>query len=206
MTSFGLFLAIALAAASAHTLSLTPTSLVGGQSTVAKLLLAQDVSTRPLLFTVTVSDTSAASAPATVSVPSGSTTVSFPVSTRPVATPRTVTVTAAGASATLNVLPASLTTFDVSAASVVRGQSIKGTVTLNGPAPSGGVVVALGVASSSLLPGGATGITVPPSVTIPAGKTSGLFVIAAERTAAAGTVTITATFRQVSLRQSVRVL
>ena len=50
---------------------------------------------------------------------------------------------------------------------VVAGSSSTGTVTLNGPAPSGGALVSIGSTNSF--------VTVPSTITIAAGQTTGTF-------------------------------
>jgi len=57
---------------------------------------------------------------------------------------------------------------------VVGGTDTTGTVTISVPAPSAGISVALSKQSSDT---GAPFVTLPPSVTVPAGKTSVTFTI-----------------------------
>ena len=185
-----------------HTLSIAPTSVVGGSNATATLRLAQDAASGPSVYAVTLSDTSIASAPATVSVPALSTITSFTISTRPVASTKTLTVTVAETSATLQIIPASLVKFTVTANNVRRGQAIKGVVSLNGQAPNAGSVVTLSVTSAHGTP---AGVTVPPSVTIAAGQTTESFPITIGSAATPGTVTVTANFGRVSLKQDITV-
>ena len=64
-----------------------------------------------------------------------------------------------------------LTTLTLSASRVSGSQSVTGTVTLNGPAPTGGLAIALTSSDTSRA-------TVPSSVTVPAGATSATFSVA----------------------------
>src|SRR5260370_35933989 len=71
--------------------------------------------------------------------------------------------------------------------SITGGNSSTGTVTLSGPAPAGGVQVAL---SSS----NAAAASVPSSVTVAAGATSAIFTVSTTAVASQTAVTISATY------------
>jgi hypothetical protein len=198
MKHSGLIIATLAAGIGIHTLSLSSATVMGGQSVEATLKLSEDVSSGPSGgYAIALSDTSVASAPPGVTVPAGATSASFTISTRATAVNKSVTVTVAGASATLTVVAASLTKFGVSATRVARGDSIKGGVSLNGPAPERGAVITLSANSAAL--------TIPQSVTIPAGQSTASFVITADRRAAVGPVVITATLQRTSLNEIVSV-
>lgn len=64
----------------------------------------------------------------------------------------------------------SLASLNLSPSSVTGGSSITGTVTLTGPAPSGGVVVTLGSSNPNVA-------AVPTNVTVPAGSSSTTFAV-----------------------------
>jgi hypothetical protein len=81
--------------------------------------------------------------------------------------------------------PVSLGSLAVNPASVVGGQSSTGSVTLSGPAPSGGVTVTLSSAQPAVA-------GVPPSVTVGAGATSVSFSINTTAVTASTPVVITA--------------
>lgn len=84
-----------------------------------------------------------------------------------------------------------LTSLTLAPATVVGGKRVRGTVTLSAPAPAGGAVVALS--------GDSTSITVPASVTVPAGTTSATFAITTKRVRATTLATVTATYAGSSL-------
>src|SRR5205823_1385212 len=136
----------------------------------------------------------AASVPASVTVPAGSTSASFTITTFPSAG-TTVQLAATLGSTTLfaalgvNPPPPTVTisAITVNPASVVGGSSSTGTATLNRAAPSGGAAVSL----SSSNTGAAT---VPASVTVPAGATSANFTIATKAVSASTPVTISGAF------------
>jgi len=84
-------------------------------------------------------------------------------------------------------MPASLSSLTLSPSTLTGGNSSTGTVTFSGPAPAGGFVVSLSSSSSYA--------TVPTSITVAAGATSGSFAISTQIYTALYTATITATAR-----------
>jgi uncharacterized protein (TIGR03437 family) len=130
-----------------------------------------------------------------VTIPAGQTTATVTVETFTVTSARTVILTAsdtlAGLSqtATLTVNPVTagqLESVTISQAQVPGGSSITGTITLTGPAPLTGVMVAL--RSSNAL-----AAAVPFSVTVPQGQTTAPFTVTTNKVVTTQTVTITAT-------------
>ncbi len=185
------------ASLSLSSLSLNPTSVTGGNSSTGTVTLSGPAPTGGAQVTLSSSNTTAASVPSSVTVAAGATSATFTVSTSAVAASTSVTISAAygGAtrSASLTVTPAAppapaLSSLTLNPASVVGGmQSSTGTVTLSGPAPTGGAQVAL----SSSNPGAAS---VPSSVIVPAGATSTTFTVSTSAVIASSTVTISATY------------
>jgi hypothetical protein len=86
---------------------------------------------------------------------------------------------------------ASLSAISVSPTSVVGGTTAQGTITLTDGAPSGGAVVTLSSANTSV-------VSVPASVTVVAGASSATFGVNTSAVAANTGVTITATYGGVS--------
>ena len=86
---------------------------------------------------------------------------------------------------------ASLSAVSVSPTSVSGGTAAQGTITLTGGAPSGGAVVTLSSANTSV-------VSVPASVTVSAGASSATFGVNTSAVTANTAVTITATFGGVS--------
>jgi hypothetical protein len=113
--------------------------------------------------------------PFSVIVPAGATSANFTVSAGEVAATTTVTIGATLTGVTVTA-PVTITnssgpdpsTVRLNPSTVVGGQTTTGTVTLTTAAGTGGVVVSL----FSYAP-----VTVPPSVTVPAGQTSASFTI-----------------------------
>jgi len=83
--------------------------------------------------------------------------------------------------------PASLSAVSVSPSSVVGGTTAQGTITLTGGAPSGGAVVTLSSANTSL-------VSVPANITVAAGASSATFGVNTSAVTANTSVAITATY------------
>ncbi|MFN7017960.1 MAG: S8 family serine peptidase [Fimbriimonadales bacterium] len=183
---------------SLHTLSLNPTSVVGGTSSTGTVTLTAAAPSGGFVVNLSSSHPSVASVPSSVTVPAGATSANFTVSTSTVSSSTNVTITASAGgvarTATLTVNPASTTvtlqSLTISPTSVWGGSTATGTVRLSGPAPAGGAVVQLRSSSARA--------SVPSSVTIPAGATSANFTIRTTSAFSITTVTITATYNGVS--------
>jgi len=170
-------------------LSLNPTSLTSGTSSIGTVTLNTSAPSGGTLVNL-VSNSTSAVVPGTVTVATGATTATFTITTSGVATATTATITATvesvSASATLTIIPAVLTSVTMNPTSVAGGVSSTGTVTLNGPAPAGGDVVTLTSNTSSAV--------VPSSVTVASGATTATFTITTSSVATSTGATITASF------------
>lgn len=153
--------------------TVTPDALVGGGNVTGAVTLSGAAPSGGAIVTLTrgFSDGSSGTVPMTVpdsvTVPAGQISASFPVGTSSVTATTSVTVSGAfngsTALAHLTLYPLlSAVQFD---GTVPGGQPANATVFLNGAAPSGGLVVSLSSLNTSL-------VTVPASVTVPAGQTS----------------------------------
>jgi uncharacterized repeat protein (TIGR03803 family) len=91
-----------------------------------------------------------------------------------------------------------LTGLTLAPSRVVGGQSSTGTVTLGGPAPSGGAIVALSSSSSSVA-------SVLATVTVPGGATSALFVVSTKPVKRTRTTAITASYNGSSVSATLTV-
>jgi hypothetical protein len=176
-------------------IALNPASVVGGGTSQGTASLTSAAPSGGAVVSLSSSNTSAATVPASVTVPAGAFSATFTVSTAAVTASTSVTINGAfgGAAraATLTVTPpalppppASLSTVAVNPASVTGGTSSQGTVTLTSPAPAGGFAVALSSGSAAA--------TVPASVSVAQGATSATFAIATTVVTASSPVTITA--------------
>lgn len=157
------------------TVTIAPTSVIGGNSTTGTVTLTGIAPTGDTVVSLTSSAPNVASVPATVTVPAGSKTATFPISTVPVSggVAYTVKATVGNASATSGnagvnaTLPASVT-FDSNV--LVSGNTGTGTVTLSTVAPTGGTVVKLASTNTSTA-------TVPATITVPEGQKTATFPI-----------------------------
>jgi len=154
-------------------LTLSPSTVTGGNKTQATVTLTQPAPAGGDLVTLQ-SSSSSATVPASITIPQGSTTGQFDVSTTQVAAVSTATITATSGSssqtATLTMNPPSLVSgLTVSPTSVIGGKSATGTVTLVAPAPASGAIVTLSSNSASAI--------VPQTVTVGAGNSTATFVV-----------------------------
>ena len=185
-------------------LSLNPSTVTGGTASVGTVTLSGPAPSGGVV--VSLSDnSSSASVPASVTVPGGSNSATFTITTYLVYSPRSVTISAVYGgvtrTATLTVTAASasvqLSSLSLSPATVKGGTASQGTVTLNSPAPSGGVVVSLSDNSSSA--------SVPASVTVPGGSSSAKFTITTYRVYSSRSVTISAVYGGVTKSATLKV-
>ena len=174
-------------------LTVTPTSVTGGTSSKGTVTLSGPAPGSGT--TVLLSDnSSAASVPASVVVPSGSSSATFTISTSSVTSTGSATISAVYGgvtkTATLTVTPAAVTVavsmLSLNPASVKGGATSQGTVTLSGPAPSGGATVTLSDNSSAA--------AVPASVVVAGGQTSATFTVTTLSTFITRSVTISAKY------------
>ncbi len=172
-------------------LSIAPTSLVGGNSATGTVTLNTSLGAKSVTVKL-LSNSLKAKVPATVIIPAGGTTASFSATTLAVPANLLATVTSTlGASiqkATLAIQAPTLVSVSLNPTTVqgVSTTKVTGTVTISSPAPVGGLLITL--KSSNTL-----AATVLASVTVPVGKLTGTFVVAHKKVAAQATVTITAT-------------
>ena len=165
--------------------TVAPASLTGGAPAVGTVTLDSPAAVAAGLVISLSSSAPAGTVPATVTVPLGASTVTFPVTTAVVPAPVLDTLTATldsiSKTTVLTIQPIQATSLVLTPPLVVAGLPSVGTVTVNAPAPPGGLVVTL----SQL----GTAESLPATVTVPAGATSATFTIG---TSLAGTVTISA--------------
>ncbi len=155
-------------------LSITPTSLLGGKIATGKVTLLAAAPVSGTVVNLSSSLPGTASVPDTVTVLSGAKTATFIITTSPVASLTVPVITASlnsvNKSANLSVTPPVLSSVSSSTTSLIGGVTTTGKVTLTGKAPIGGVVVDLNSADLAT-------VTVPASLTIPAGSTTMTFPV-----------------------------
>jgi hypothetical protein len=183
-------------AASLAGIALNPASVAGGNTSQGTASLTSAAPSGGAVVTLSSSNTSAATVPASVTVPAGAFGATFTVSTASVTASTSLTISGAfggtARSATLTVTPppappppASLSTVAVNPASVTGGASSQGAVTLTSPAPAGGFAVSVSSSNTAVA-------TVPAGVSVAQGATSATFSIATRAVTASTPVTITA--------------
>ncbi|MGI4788028.1 MAG: protease pro-enzyme activation domain-containing protein [Janthinobacterium lividum] len=165
-------------------LTITPASVIGGASATGTVTLNAPVPVGSLTVSLTTTDVSA-QIPASVLIPAGASSASFAIPTAAVTAPISAQITASldgsDVSAPLAIQPVQISAFTLNPVSTLAGTPVTGTITLNAPAPVGGLVITL---SSS-----GTAATVPASVPVPTGASTVTFSVA---TPHAGGVVISA--------------
>ena len=183
-------LTINTATATVSALSLNPPSVTGGINSTGTVTLTGPAPTGGAAVALQSSITASATVPCSVTVPAGSTSTTFRVTTYAVATNTSTIITGTlgtSRTASLTVNTARLSSICRSPTAVVGGASSTGTVTLNGPAPSGGELITLQTSNSAVA-------QVPANAKIAAGSTSATFTIATTPLTTNTSVTITATY------------
>ena len=172
--------------------ALNPTPVTGGASSSGTVTLSGPAPAGGTVVTLSSNDVAkGVTVPASVTVASGSTSATFTTATTAVTANITATISATlGATtktATLTVAVPTLLSVTLNPTSVVGGSSSAGTVSLTGPAPTGGIAVSLSSNSTT------SGITVPASVTVAPGQTTAAFSVSTTAVASNVTATITGT-------------
>ena len=186
-----------VASATLVSVSVSPATVTGGQSATGTVSLSGPAPAGGATVNL-VSANTAATVPATTIVAGGATAANFTVTTSAVSvsTVGNVTASYAGASktTTLSVQPApsvKLLSLTLNPTIITGGVASVGTVTISGPAPAGGVVVALASSNTSKA-------VVPPGVTVAPGATLVDFQITTATVKRKTTVTINASYRGVT--------
>lgn len=154
------------------------TTIVGGNTVAGEVAL--DAAALPGGARITLSSDrpDVVGASPVITVPEGRDSMSFQVSTHAVKAVTTVHVSASyngsTRTAALQVLPAGLASLSLQPNPIMWGRHSSATITLDGPAPEGGLVVSLFSADPAAA-------AVPASVTVAAGATTATFAIPAGR-------------------------
>jgi hypothetical protein len=174
---------------------LTPNGGVGGSTVQGQVHIQNVAPAGGQVYTLTSSNPSVASVPASVTVPAGASSATFTVTTHnvSVSTPVQITVWSEGNGdhPVLWVDPptpgaVTLSALALNPGSVTGGAPSTGTATLSAAAPPGGQVVTLSSSNAAVA-------TVPPSVTVVGGSTSATFGVSTVAVGASTNVTITGT-------------
>lgn len=159
---------------SVSALSLSPGSVVGGNPSTGTVTLNGAAPPAGMVVTLASANTAVATVPASVTVTGSQSSAPFPVTTAGVASTTGVKVTATGGGTSRNkmltVTRASLVSLSLSPSTVPRGSPSTGTLTLDGQAPSAGLVISLSSSNPALA-------SVPSTATLAAFATGGTFPV-----------------------------
>jgi hypothetical protein len=171
-------------------LTLNQSAVVGGTTAQGTIILEAPAPKGGVSVALT-NNSSVINIPSSVTVPAGATSASFPITTSTVSTSTAAQIQAdpgTNYSATLWVDPAPTAgplSVTLDPTSVNGGTNSQGTVTLSSAAPAGGTVVNLSSSNTAV-------VTVPTSVTVPAGSTSATFTASTSNVSFQTLVSITA--------------
>jgi len=186
-------------------LSFSPASIAPGASTTGTVTLNFPAPSGGVLIGLMSSNTSVLPVPAAVEVQGGMTTATFTTTGSSSVTAATkVSVSASygssSQSATVTVAPVTaVASLSFSPASIAPGASTTGTVTLNFPAPSAGVLIGLMSSNTSVLP-------VPAAVEVQGGMTTATFTTTGSSSVTAATkVSVSASYGSSSQSATVTV-
>lgn len=174
-------------------ISVSPSIVYGGTLATGTVALTADSFTGGFPLTLS-SSAPAVIVPKSVTIAAGANSGTFAVKTEAVAKQETVTITAKSGkvirTTSITLRPPVLTALTLNPPTARPGGTATGTVSINSPAPAGGIPVTIAASSKS--------VTSPTTVRIASGKTSATFTISVTKKASAGVVTITATYSGVS--------
>jgi probable HAF family extracellular repeat protein len=153
--------------------TVNPAAVAGGNSATGTVTLSLPAPAGGA-FVALFSGDPAVTVPASVLVPAGANSATFPVTTSVVPSDDNVLITAsyngAAQAAVLTVQAATPASLTLTPASVIGGAVSTATVTLTGPAPAGGLTLTTTSDNMAVA-------TVPASVIVPAGQTSTSFTV-----------------------------
>ncbi len=174
-----------------YTVSVDPASVVGGQQNATGTITLSGKAPAGGVTLNLSSDSGLAAVPGSVTIPAGATTGTFTITTTATNTPTDATITATlgtnSVSTTLSILPVGLDSITFSPSTVRGTRATVCTITLNAPAPAGGVAVSLSSSNPRLL-------NLPALITFAQGETSKSFSVLANRVSRNLATTVTATF------------
>ncbi|HLK13849.1 MAG TPA: SBBP repeat-containing protein, partial [Fimbriimonadaceae bacterium] len=174
---------------STMSLSLSLNSVLGGNSVTGTVSISNPAPLGGLPVNIMFSPPGLASTSGSITIPAGQLNTSFTINTVPTSTTTPVTITVSSGSISaqqvLTVRAPSLTSISFTPSTVVGLRTTVCKITLDGPATAGGTVVTLS-SSNPLV------ATLPPSVTILAGKTTYVFTVLTRRVSRPLSTTVTA--------------
>ncbi len=155
-------------------LTLNPTTVGGGGTSTGTVSIYEPALTGGYVISLSSEYPNSVGVPASVTIPTGSTTASFAISTKTFSNVFNCDIYASdgtsGTQATLTVVGDSISSFTISPTTIGGALTARGTITLATPAPSAGWVVNV----SDEYP---ASVYVPTTVTIPAGTSTASFAM-----------------------------
>lgn len=179
-------------------LALSSRHVLNDDSTVARVTLEKPALTGGSVINLSSDLPKLVAVPASVIVPSGGTSATFPVKTAAmpfVTVDTTARITASGVGQNIVTISPLIGRLVITPGSIQGGASATGLIILRANAKAGGEVVALKADSGSL--------TLPPTVTVAQGTNQATFAIGTSAVASASTVKITAILKGASTQASI---
>lgn len=168
-----------------------PSVVTGGSSSLGTVTIEASSPVGGMTVNLTSSNTAVLTVPATAFIPEGETTANFFIGTRTVDTNADVTVTATGsssqASTVVTVIASNISAIRFNPSIVRGGNGSTGTITLNAPAPSGGMRIRIASDDAS------KAAPVQTEVTIAAGQRTATFQVTTTRVSRRINIGFTAT-------------
>ena len=163
-------------------------TVAGGTTAIATITISAPAGNNGFEVSLSLNSNAAQLGSSSITIGSGQSSGTVAITTTPTATLQLATLTATARNdsrtANLTIAPPTVSNLSASPGSVNSGQQSTGTVTINGQAPSGGMLVSLSSNNAAL--------TVPASVTVPQGQTSATFSVGTGTVSAQTSATITA--------------
>jgi hypothetical protein len=175
---------------SVSSVAISPTKFYGGQTATGTVTLKSNTLANTVVALSSTNPSVAKPQQTTVTIPANSNSATFTVTSSPVAGNTILYIVAkvgtGGNSSAIEVWTPTVSSVTFNPSSVHGGQSSTGTVTLTGAAPTGGLTVTLASNNTAAA-------TVPATMIIPAGRTSGTFTVTTVAVAQTTSAKITAT-------------
>ena len=186
--------------------TLSSTTVTGGQSLSGAVVLASPATGGAVLITLSTSDEELVSIPLSVAVAPGAATASFSIQTSLVSSVENVTITASyqgiSQSAALTITPPSgtvLFSLTIDPANVVGGEHVTAVLTLSAPAPKHGADIDLTSSNTDAA-------RVPDHVDIGEGRTSKTIDVTTRKVQSAQAVTISGSYGGITQSDSLMVI
>ncbi|MDR3688055.1 MAG: hypothetical protein P4L46_01660 [Fimbriimonas sp.] len=187
---------LTITAPTVSSVTVSPDTVIGGNPSTGTVNLSGAAPASGIVVSLNSSSANA-TVPASVTVAGGASNATFTISTTAVTTSTVASISAnvgsSTQSASLTIQPPALQSLSVIPTTFVGGSqtAVTGTVTLSGIAPSPGVTVTLSSSDTKA-------VTVPTSVTVATGATTGTFKLTTNPVTSVDSVTLKAQYQSIS--------